>query len=79
MSAKTTYLDFLDAIKSYYGTGSDEWIEISKYGLKADNAIEILKQVPGVDILKNSDGSIRSIAYNNFLLNLTLFLFCLFG
>lgn len=66
MSAKTTYLDFLDAIKSYYGTGSDEWVEISKYGLKADNAIEILKQVPGVDILKNSDGSIRSIAYNNF-------------
>lgn len=66
MSAKTTYLDFLDAVKSYYGTGSDEWVEISKYGLKADNAIEILKQVPGVDILKNSDGSIRSIAYNNF-------------
>lgn len=66
MPAKTTYLDFLDAVKSYYGTGSDEWVEISKYGLKADNAIEILKQVPGVDILKNSDGSIRSIAYNNF-------------
>ena len=66
MSVKTTYLDFLDAVKSYYGTGSDEWIEISKYGLKADNAIEILKQVPDVDILKNSDGSIRSIAYNNF-------------
>lgn len=66
MSAQATYLDFLDAVKSYYGTGSDEWVEISKYGLKADNAINILKQVPGVDILKNSDGSIRSIAYNNF-------------
>lgn len=66
MSAKTTYLDFLDAVKSYYGTGSDEWVKISKYGLKADNAIEILKQVPNVDILQNSDGSIRSIAYNNF-------------
>lgn len=66
MSAKTNYLDFLDAVKSYYGTGSDEWVEISKYGLKADNAIEILKQVPNVDILQNSDGSIRSIAYNNF-------------
>lgn len=66
MSAQTNYLDFLDAVKSYYGTGSDEWVEISKYGLKADNAIEILKQVPNVDILQNSDGSIRSIAYNNF-------------
>lgn len=66
MSAKTNYLDFLDAVKNYYGTGSDQWVEISKYGLKADNAIEILKQVPNVDILQNSDGSIRSIAYNNF-------------
>lgn len=66
MPARTNYLDFLDAVKSYYGTGSDEWVKISKYGLKADNAIEILKQVPGVDILKNTDGSIRSIAYNNF-------------
>lgn len=66
MSSKTTYLDFLDAVKSYYGSGSDEWVEISKYGLKADNAFEILKQVPNVDILKNSDGSIRSIAYKNF-------------
>lgn len=64
--SKTNYLDFLDAVKSYYGSGSDEWVEISKYGLKADNAIEILKQVPNVDILKNSDGSIRSIAYKNF-------------
>lgn len=66
MSAKTTYLDFLDAVKKYYGSDSDEWVEISKYGLKADNAIEILRQVPNVDILQNSDGSIRSIAYKNF-------------
>lgn len=64
--SQTNYLDFLDAVKSYYGSGSDEWVEIAKYGLKADNAVEILKQVPNVDILKNSDGSIRSIAYKNF-------------
>lgn len=64
--SQTQYLDFLDAVKNYYGSGSDEWVEIAKYGLKADNAVELLKQVPGVDILKNSDGSIRSIAYKNF-------------
>lgn len=62
----TTYLDFIDGVKSYYGSGSDQWAEIAKYGLKADNALNILKQVPNVDIIKNADGSVRGITYKGF-------------
>lgn len=64
--SKTTYLDFLDGVKSYYGTGSDQWVEIAKYGLKADNAIEILSQIPDVDIIKNANGTVRGISYKGF-------------
>lgn len=64
--SKTTYLDFLDGVKSYYGTGSDQWVEIAKYGLKADNAYDILSQVPGVNIIKNANGTVRGITYKGF-------------
>jgi hypothetical protein len=64
--SKTTYLDFLDGVKSYYGTGSDQWVEIAKYGLKADNAFDILSQVPDVNIIKNADGTVRGITYKDF-------------
>ena len=54
--SKTTYLDFLDGVKAYYGTGSDQWAEIAKYGLKADNALDILSQIPEVNVIKNANG-----------------------
>jgi hypothetical protein len=63
---KTTYLDFLDGVKSYYGTGSDQWVEIAKYGLKADNALEILSQIPDVDVISNANGTVRGISYKGF-------------
>ena len=62
----STYLDMLDAVKNYYGSGSDQWLEIAKYGISADNAEAILSQVPGVQLIKNSNGSIRSYTYNSF-------------
>ena len=58
--ADTTYLDFIDGVKAYYGSGSDQWAEIAKYGLKADNALNILKQVPDVEIIKNGYDNIKS-------------------
>lgn len=58
-----TYFEMLDAVKNYYGAGSDQWVEIAKYGIQADNAESILSQVPGIDIIKNSDGTIRSYTY----------------
>lgn len=64
--ADTTYLDFIDGVKSYYGSGSDQWAEIAKYGLKADNALNILKQVPDVEIIKNANGTVRGITYKGF-------------
>lgn len=64
--SKTTYLDFLDGIKSYYGTGSDQWVEIAKYGLKADNAFDILSQIPEVNVIKNANGTVRGITYKDF-------------
>ena len=59
-----TYFEVLEAIKNYYGSGSDQWVEIAKYGIASDKAESILHQVPGVDIIKNADGSIRSYTYN---------------
>lgn len=64
--ADTTYLDFIDGVKNYYGSGSDQWAEIAKYGLKADNALNILKQVPDVEIIKNANGTVRGITYKGF-------------
>lgn len=64
--SKTTYLDFLDGVKSYYGTGSDQWVEIAKYGLKADNAFEILSQIPDVEVISNANGTVRGISYKGF-------------
>ena len=60
----STYFDMLEAVKNYYGSGSDQWVEIAKYGIAADNAEAILSQVPGVQLIKNSNGSIRSYTYN---------------
>ena len=60
----STYFDMLDAVEKYYGSGSDQWLEIAKYGIAADNAEAILSQVPGVQLIKNSNGSIRSYTYN---------------
>lgn len=59
----STYQDILSAIENYYGSGSDQWAEIAKYGISAENAENILKQVPGVNLIKNTDGSIRSWTY----------------
>lgn len=56
----TDYYALLDAVEKYYGSGSDQWAEIAKYGIASDKAESILSQVPGVDIVKNANGSIRS-------------------
>lgn len=60
----TEYQQLLQAIEQYYGSGSDQWAEIAKYGIASDQAEQILKQVPGVNIVKNANGSIRSYNLN---------------
>ena len=56
----TENFELLDAVEQYYGSGSDQWLEIAKYGITSDKAESILSQVPGVNIVKNSNGKIRS-------------------
>ena len=60
----TEYFQLLDAVEQYYGSGSDQWLEIAKYGITSDKAESILSQVPGVNIVKNSNGKIRSYNFN---------------
>ena len=58
----TDYEQLLNAVEQYYGSGSDQWAEIAKYGIASDQAESILSQVPGVNVIKNANGKIR--AYN---------------
>lgn len=62
--AWSDYYDMLNAIEKYYGSGSDQWAEIAKYGIASEHAEQILRQVPGVTIIKNANGTIRSYNFN---------------
>lgn len=62
-STATQYSDLLNAVQAYYGTG-DEWAEIARYGLRADNCYDILKQVPGVNITTNKNGDVIGYSVN---------------
>ena len=59
----TEYQKLLDAVANYYGRGSDQWAEIARYGLSADNCTEILKQTPNVNTVLSKDGS-RVLSYS---------------
>lgn len=59
----TEYQKLLDAVANYYGRGSDQWVEIARYGLNADNCAEILKQTPNVNTVLSKDGS-RILSYS---------------
>lgn len=54
----TDFQILLKNIASYYGEGSDEWVEIAKYGLSGDNAASILKQTPSVNYTVSSSGNV---------------------
>lgn len=62
--AGTTYQEVVAAVGRYYGVGSDQWVQIAKYGVGAHDAEAILRQVPDVDIIKNINGDITGYAYN---------------
>lgn len=65
MPAGTTYQQVLDAVGSYYGTGSDQWVSIAKYGVAAQDVETIIEQVPGASIVKNKAGQITAMTYEN--------------
>lgn len=62
MSSGTTYLDLLDAVQTYYGSGSDEWLKIAQYGVNTET-IPIIKQIPGVNITTSNSGKLLGWDY----------------
>lgn len=59
----TTYQKILQAVESYYGSGSDQWLQIAQYGMAADNAAKILNQVPNVHTTLNQNGNVVAWSY----------------
>lgn len=57
-AVSTNFLDLCDAVKNYYGTGSDQWVEISKYGMASEDFATIVKQVPGVSVNMSQSGKV---------------------
>lgn len=62
--AGTTYQELLEGVASYYGSGSDQWATIARYGVNAET-IPILEQVPGVSITRSNSGAFLGYDYNN--------------
>lgn len=60
----STFLDLLDGVAAYYGSGSDEWVRIAQGGV-TPATIPILQQVPGVTITRSVSGSILGYEYAN--------------
>lgn len=58
------WYQLLNAVANYYGSGSDQWATISQYGISSTEATSILKQIPGVNIVSNADGSVRSFSFS---------------
>lgn len=58
------WYQLLNAVSNYYGSGSDQWATISQYGISSTEATAILKQIPGVNIVSNADGSVRSYSFS---------------
>ena len=54
----TPYQELLDAISNYYGSGSDQWLQVAKYGTTADDFIDIVNQLPDYQIISNKAGDI---------------------
>ena len=60
----TTFFDLLEAVESYYGAGSDQWVKIAQYGVTQET-LPILKQVPGVNFTYSNSGKILGYDYIN--------------
>lgn len=61
--AGTTYQELLDGVANYYGSGSDQWAEIARYGVNQET-IPIIQQVPGVTVTVSNSGKYLGYDYN---------------
>lgn len=60
----TTYQELLDGVASYYGSGSDQWATIARYGV-TQQTLPIIQQVPGVTVTVSNSGKFLGYDYNN--------------
>lgn len=54
----SSFLDLVDAVGEYYGTGSDQWRTIAQGGINSPEALNIISQVPGVNVTTSNSGKI---------------------
>ena len=62
--AGTTFQELLDGVALYYGSGSDQWAEIARYGVN-QQTIPIIQQVPGVTVTMSNSGKYLGYDYNS--------------
>lgn len=58
----STYYELLEGVAQYYGSGSDQWAQIAKYGVTAET-IPIIEQVPGVSTTVSESGKFLGFDY----------------
>ena len=57
---KGSWGDLLEAVKNYYGSGSDQWVKVATQEATPKELASILKQVPNVETVVNKNGEILS-------------------
>ena len=62
--AGTTFQELLDGVANYYGSGSDQWAEIARYGVN-QQTLPIIQQVPGVTVTVSNSGKYLGYDYSN--------------
>lgn len=60
------YLELLDAVAKYYGTGSDQWMRIaSSSDILSEDWYNILSETPGVNVTVNEAGQVIDYSVSN--------------
>lgn len=62
--ANATYFDFMDAVASYYGSGSDEWLRIAQMGVTPET-LPLIQQIPGVSVTLSNSGNVLGYDLSN--------------
>lgn len=62
--ANSTYLDFMDAVASYYGFGSDAWARIAQIGVTPET-LPLIQQIPGVSVTLSNSGNVLGYDISN--------------
>lgn len=62
--ASATYFDFMDAVASYYGSGSDAWTRIAQMGVTPET-LPLIQQIPGVSVTLSNSGNVLGYDISN--------------